>query len=66
MTVLEECKLRHGGVPCIKIYAADLVSVVGTMDCVVWCPVLGLPLNRFRRGDDRGQAQGALALSAGG
>src|SRR5215472_11169281 len=58
MTVSEECKLRYGGA-CIKIYAADMVTVRETMDCVAWCPLLGLPLNRFRRGDDAAQTRAA-------
>jgi hypothetical protein len=40
MTVAEECKRRHGEKPCIKYYAADMVTVTGGRDCTDWCPIL--------------------------
>lgn len=39
-TIAEECKRRRGGEPCIRTYAANLVTVTVTYDCVEWCPVL--------------------------
>lgn len=40
ITVRDECKRRRGDEPCIKTYAADMVTVTETSDCVEWCPVL--------------------------
>jgi hypothetical protein len=34
------CRARYGGDSCVKIYAADMVSVVRTEDCTHWCPLL--------------------------
>jgi hypothetical protein len=39
-TAREACKRQRGDEPCIKTYAADMVTVTGTYDCVEWCPML--------------------------
>lgn len=49
MTVREECRRRHGDGPCVKIYAADMKTVVDTRDCGAWCPILHKPVDeRYR------------------
>lgn len=37
------CKERYPG-PCIRIYAPDMVTIVETSDCTVWCPALNRSL----------------------
>ena len=49
VSVRQICKLRFGHRPCIKIYAADLVTVTATYDCPDWCPVLK---RRIEENDD--------------
>jgi hypothetical protein len=44
-TVAQECKRRNGGEPCVKIYAADMVTVVQSHDCAAWCPLLQKPVD---------------------
>lgn len=39
-TIAEECRRRRNGEPCIRTYAADMVTVTATYHCVEWCPVL--------------------------
>jgi hypothetical protein len=34
------CRRERGPGPCIRTYAADMVTVTGTHECVGWCPVL--------------------------
>lgn len=46
MTVAEECRRRHGGEPCIRTRAADMVTVTVTYHCVEWCPVLQKRVDR--------------------
>lgn len=38
--VVEECRARHDGGGCIKIYAADMVTVERVETCRAWCPLL--------------------------
>jgi hypothetical protein len=40
VTVREQCRQRRNGEPCIKTYAADMVTVTATHECVGWCPTL--------------------------
>ena len=47
MTVREACKRRHGDGPCVRIYAADLSTVVETRDCAAWCPLLHKPVDEL-------------------
>ena len=44
------CKSRYPG-PCSRIYAADMVTVVETFDCTVWCPVLKRPIEEEEEDD---------------
>lgn len=41
--VRAECKRRFPG-PCIRVYAPDMVTVIETSDCTVWCPALNRSL----------------------
>jgi hypothetical protein len=34
------CRRRRGNEPCIKTYAADMVTVTAIHECVGWCPML--------------------------
>jgi len=40
LNTLERCRLAHPGEACIRIYAADMTTVIRHEDCRVWCPLL--------------------------
>lgn len=48
-SVAEECRRRFGrfepGGGCIRIYAADMKTVVRTEKCAEWCPALNKKLD---------------------
>jgi len=42
--VAEECRRRFGGT-CVKVYAANMVTVTEVQGCREWCPILRKPVD---------------------